>query len=205
MLRHRRLIRHYSVGLLLLAACSAPDTGPAYLQNYIERLGTAAGEVVPPYGSLIAPPRVSDAGITLIPIDNSSINVLDFLSLAPCELQVNIGRRNSLLGRHASPSQQLLLDLEFLALAPACIKTMNGAGDTVLASSLEAISERKQIELAPRIFNALFTDVEWRDFWRLPTALQGYPDSVGGDLLDSLRWVDQQVQAWLSGEQTADT
>ena len=205
MLRHRRLIRHCSVGLLLLAACSAPDTGPAYLQNYIERLGTAAGEVVPPYGSLIAPPRVSDAGITLIPIDNSSINVLDFLSLAPCELQVNIGRRNSLLGRHASPSQQLLLDLEFLALAPACIKTMNGAGDTVLASSLEAISERKQIELAPRIFNALFTDVEWRDFWRLPTALQGYPDSVGGDLLDSLRWVDRQVQAWLSGEQTADT
>jgi hypothetical protein len=203
-LRYRCSVSRCLFGLFILTACSAPDTGPEYLDNYTKRLSTAAGEALAAHGSLIAPPRVSDAAITPIPIDNSSINVLDFLSLADCELQVNIGRRNSLLGRHASPSQQLLLDLEFLALAPACIKILSEAGESTLASSLEVISQNKQNQLAPRIFNALFTDVEWRDFWRLPAALQSYPDNTGGDLLDSLHWLDRQVQVWLSGEQTAD-
>jgi len=204
MLRHLRSVSRCLLGLFILTACSAPDSGPEYLDNYTKRLSTAVEEALPAYGSLIAPPRVSDATIAPIPIDNSSINVVDFLSLADCELQINIGRRNSLLGRHASPSQQLLLDLEFLALAPACIKILSEAGESTLAFSLEVISKNKQNQLAPRIFNALFTEVEWRDFWRVPAALQSYPDNTGGDLLDSLHWLDRQVQVWLSGEQTAD-
>lgn len=204
MLEYRHSLSRCLLGLVILTGCSAPDTGPAYLDNYTKRLSTATGEALPAYGLLIAPPRVSDAAIAPIPIDNSSINIVDFLSLADCELQVNIGRRNSLLGRHASPSQQLLLDLEFLALAPTCIKTLSEAGESTLASSLEVISQNKQDQLPPRIFNALFTEGEWRDFWRLPPALESYPDNAGGDLLDSLNWLDRQVQAWLSGEQTAD-
>ena len=198
----RRLLI-WLAGLALLLGCSAPDTGPEQLTDYVQRLATATNEPIPPYPRLVAPPRIADAAIRPVVITHLSIDVLDFLSLSPCELQVNIGRRNSLLGRSASPSQQLLLDLEFLALAPACISALTDTGDTALVASLQSLTAQKQGQLQARIFNALLAASEWRDFWRLPPSLGDYPATVSGDVVDSLHWLNRHIQHWLAGNYAA--
>ena len=103
------------LSLLLLAGCGQSDSGLAHLNEYLSRLSTVTGtalasQALPRFD--LAPPLPDKAG----PASNQQIDLIDFLSLTGCSLQVNLGRRNTQLGRTASPSQRLLLDLEFLDL-----------------------------------------------------------------------------------------
>ena len=125
--------------------------------------------------------------------------MLDFLSLSGCALQVNLGRRNSSLGRTAFPSQQLLLDLEFLALAPACIATLVDQGKTDIAAQLVDAQSTRTAFLRQRIFNALLAGPEYSRFWKLPPKLQAYPDQVGGRVIEALHWFNQAIRMWLEG------
>ncbi len=186
--------------LALLFGCSQPAQGPALLDDYLQRLSRTLDAEAPDATSLWAPPRLRDAGIAPLEIPRAKLDVLDFLALSGCELQVNLGRRNSSLGRNAAASQVLLLDLEFLALAPACVNALRSAGNEQLALQIQAAQAMKIRFLPHRIFNALLAGPEYEQFWKLPGALAAYPETVGGAVIDSLHWFDRAIQMWLSGD-----
>jgi hypothetical protein len=196
-----RCVKVLFVGWLvsLITGCSPPEQGPEQLLDYSQRLARTLGTVVPEHDVMLIPPRISDAEITLLDIPASKLNLLDFLALSDCALQVNIGRRNSSLGRNAAPSQILLLDLEFLALAPACVQTLKQEAETNLVEALTATIVTKTRYLPHRIFNAVLAGPEYGQFWQLPHELGQYPSAVGGDVFDTLHWFEYAATQWLSG------
>ena len=189
------------IGALImgLLACGTPDTGPARLDDYLTRLERAV-EGHRPSPPLERPPRLSEAQLKKLPIQGRAISVLDFLALSGCELQVNIGRRNSTLGRNASSSQVLLLDLEFLHQVPPCAAKLKAGGEEQLASTLEALAEERKNSLPQRIFNALLAGPEFLALWQLPPHLGDYPVRVSSDVIASLDYFDATIRQWLNGD-----
>jgi len=192
-----------AVAVALLLGCGAPDDGPARLDNYLTRLARAIDQALPAPEPL-EPPRINEAGLHPVSVTPRSLAVLDFLALSGCELQVNLGRRNSSLGRNAPPSQRLLLDLEFLRLAPACVQHLHSRGKTSLADSIEAIASERAELLPRRIYNAILAGPEFARFWQLPGELGTYPRDTGGDLIDALTWLESSTRRWLDGDYRAD-
>ena len=88
--------------LLVLIGCSDPDTGPAKLDEYLKRLSTVTG-VELTYGAPFESDRFDLPKQQTPELPTASqIDLIDFLSLSGCQLQVNLGRRNTQLGRTAS-------------------------------------------------------------------------------------------------------
>lgn len=187
----------------LLQACGDPDDGPARLDNYLTRLERAIDHPLPASEPPV-PPRINDAGLRPLPVTARSLAVLDFLALSGCELQVNIGRRNSSLGRSAPPSQRLLLDLEFLRLAPACSAQLRAQDNIELADSIDSIASERAELLPLRVYNAVLAGPEFALLWQLPAGLGSYPEDTGGDLIDALAWLDASTRRWLAGDYRTD-
>ena len=199
MRRYRALI----TSLLLLTGCGDTGSAPQNLQEYLNRLSTITGMPLPAGPS----PQNESLALPHDPILNppapSQINLIEFLSLSGCELQVNLGRRNTQLGRTASPSQRLLLDLEFLDLAPGCITLLRERGDTELANTLEQVSKERMDLLPMSLYQSILQGPEWQLFWERPTTLGDYPASTSSLIAESLsRLIDLSV-AWLAGDWSA--
>lgn len=190
-------------GCLLLTACTKEGDGQTRADNYLQRLTRALDTDLPAARETVLP-RINDAGIEPIAVPPAAITVLEFLSLSGCELQVNLGRRNSSLGRNASPSQRLLLDLEFLQLAPACTQYLMTEGNRELAQTIEAIAEERRQQLPVRIYNAVLAGPEFQLFWRLPDTLEDYPANTGGDVVTALTYFATMIPRWLNGQYQAD-
>ena len=186
----------------LLAGCDAPDTGPKLLEDYLARLTRTVGVDSDP-GSPDKPPSIVAAQLEPLPLPASQIGMLDFLSLTGCELQQNLGRRNSHLGRHASLSQQLLLDLEFLEQAPRCIARIEETNPE-LAAQLSAFASARRAALPGSIYNAVLAGPEWRSLWRPPAALADYPAQNSNDIGATLTQLASRVERWLAGDWQAD-
>ena len=185
--------------LLVLTGCSDPDTGPAQLDEYLKRLSTVTGVELTsgaPYESdrFDLPKELTPELSTA-----SQIDLIDFLSLSGCQLQVNLGRRNTQLGRTASTSQRLLLDLEFMELAPECITLLRERGDKELASTLAAVSVEREAQLPDSIARALLLGPEWRLFWERPATLGNYPDDTNSAMTESLSRLADLARSWLEG------
>ncbi|MBL6823110.1 MAG: DUF3080 family protein [Luminiphilus sp.] len=176
----------------LLMACADQELGANKLDNYIARLSnTAEIDIVEsaPVARILAPQLLETSSSE--PAD--SLSLIDFLSLSGCELQVNIARRNTSMGRTASPSQRLILDLEFLRLAPACIELLDAEDDADIADVLRQQSDARLAFLKQRIFTAILDGPEWRDFWEQPATLGRYPETASGDAAQSLWVLSQRV------------
>jgi hypothetical protein len=190
--------------LLALIGCSDPDTGPAHLDEYLERLSTVTGveltSSAPFESGRFDLPREQ---ITLFS-SSDKIDLIDFLSLSGCELQVNLGRRNTQLGRTASPSQRLLLDLEFMDLAPECITLLRERGDDELASTLAAVSEEREAQLPDSIAQAVLMGPEWQLFWERPATLGTYPTDTNSAITESLSQLADLTRGWLGGNWQAN-
>jgi len=184
--------------LWLLAGCDAVDSGPNKLRDYLQRLVRGL-DVEVPAAPLVAPPRIVDAALRPLPVAMANLSVLDFLALSGCELQVNLGRRNSSLGRHASASQRLLLDLEFLDLAPGCVEHLSNSDNPELASEIQRIAAERRRLLPLRIYNAVLAGYEFQSFWRLPPNLDNYPTQTSSEVVDALAWLQSAVKGWLNG------
>lgn len=186
----------------LLTACQPPGPDAAFA-TYLQRLGNtlAVAPRAPAGQPLPRPPRSAALRLDL---PGSRIDTLDFLSLSGCELQVTIGRRNSSLGRLARDSQRLLLELEYLRLAPACVARLRAQGNDALAATLEQAWRDKREQLPARIFNATLGGEEYRAFWRAVPAPGAYP-AVGEDTAAAaLAAVNAGVRRWLAGDYRAD-
>jgi len=185
---------------LALISCAEHELGAARLTNYVERLSTAAAEdtgtVAESHDSLRRADLPSNLDAEwLAPI--GSLSLLDFLSLSGCELQTNIAKRNTSMGRTASASQHLILDLEFLRLAPACVTLMKGKGEDSVADILQENIELRRNNLPARIFSATLGGPEWRKFWGQPMVLGSYPESASGDSAQALWELSERVQRFV--------
>ena len=187
------------VCLLALTGCTDTETGPDHLDEYLQRLATVTGvELVagaPHDANRLDLPRQQ---ATASPVSNQ-IDLIDFLSLSGCALQINLGRRNTQLGRTASPSQRLLLDLEFMDLAPECITLLRERGDDELASTLAKVSDERQTLLSESIAQAVLMGPEWRLFWERPATLGNYPVDTNSAIAGSLNRLSDLTRGWLSG------
>jgi hypothetical protein len=188
--------------LALLLGCQ-PQGPDAPYNKYLSRLGrTLAVDVLAPEQvSLARPPRPGKLRLAITP---GNLGALDFLTLSGCAVQVTIGKRNSSLGRMARDSQRLLLELEYLQLAPECISYQRTQGRSALADTLQQAWLLKQQQLPALIFNATLGGAEYRAFWRAPPSQRDYPDNAGSQPTSALHAINHQVQAWLDGDYRAE-
>jgi len=188
--------------LALLAACdtAGPD---GVFKTYLERLSRTleVGSPNPGYREFPRPPR---PGSLQLALDADSLGGLDFLALSGCAVQVTIGRRNSSLGRVAPPSQRLLLALEYLRLAPACVEKLKTAGRTELARTLDRAWQLKRRQLPRLIFNATLGSEEYRAFWQAAATPGGFPAVSASTAEQALSAINGQARRWLGGDFTAD-
>ena len=177
------------IATLALSSCAEREVGAAKLTNYVERLSNAADiDIGMVNGGQTILQRVdlpSDLDTESLAA-TGSLSLIDFLSLSGCELQANIAKRNTSMGRTASASQRLILDLEFLRLAPACVTLMEEKEENSVADTLRENIELRRANLPKRIFAATLAGPEWRKFWEQPMSLGSYPDSASGDSAQAL-------------------
>lgn len=200
------LIRLYLVAccasLALLAGCQAKGAAGHY-DKYLTRLGRSIEVEVPVIASQPQPraPRPEELRLE---IRSASLDTLDFLALAGCDLQVTIGKSNSSLGRMARDSQRLLLALEYLQLAPACIDYQRARDRDELADILQQAWQLKRKQLPAMLFNATLGGIEYRAFWRVPANLGDYPTDTSSQVISSLRNINSHARRWLEGNYQAN-
>ena len=185
-------------GCVFLGGCGQPLSGPSTLDRYLQRLSGAAEvalDPLPPHNNL-APPRALERAIP----PPQQIDLIDFLSLSGCELQINLGRRNSQLGRSASPSQRLLLDLEFMRLAPACADFLRQRQEAALADTIERASKQRLDWLPLTIHQAVLAGPEWEAFWSAPTHLADYPQATDSRIVETLGRLTMMIETWVAGD-----
>jgi hypothetical protein len=188
--------------LALFTGCQ-PGTPDDRYHNYLTRLGRTLTVDVPVIDSTTLPvaPRV---GRLQIDTPSSSLDTLDFLTLRGCAVQVTLGKRNSSLGRMAKPSQRLLLELEYLRLAPECINYQRDNDRQALANTLQQAWELKRQQLPALIFNATLGSAEYRSFWRAAKIPSTYPTATNSQVISALRAINDHTRHWLAGEYEAN-
>lgn len=190
---------------LAVAGCSpySPETLLLDYQKRLARTLDAKGSATSLPQSSWTKPRPEQLQIALADL---SVDGLDFLSLSGCALQITVGKRNSSLGKLAPPSQRLLLELEFLQLAPDCIAQLQAeSGNEALISALEQATALKHRQLPARIFNAVLAGPEWHAFWQVQSISEDYPSgNTSSDLLTTIEALNVSVQRWLNGNYEAD-
>ena len=188
--------RLYVVLLVLLNGCrpAEPDTP---FEADLRRTGST--QSVAPADELQAPPVVGDLQLHT-PL--ATLDTLDLVRLSECSVQATLGKRNSSLGRHAKPSQRLLLELEYLRLAPPCTDLLREDHNT-LASELEAAWRNRQQQLPALIFNATLASDEYRSFWLTTRAPGDYPPVSHALVVSALTQINQHICRWLDGDYEA--
>ena len=189
--------------LLLLTGCgrSGPDRPfELYLDRLASTLDTTPSSPMLP-GAVARMPRTGELRLE---VAADSLEALDFLDLRGCSLQVTIGKRNSSLGRLARDSQKLLLELEYLRLAPECIAYLRQRGDVHLAHELQQTWEHKRQQLPARIFNATLANEEFQQLWRPVPLGSDYPGNTNSGVTSALEAVNALTTRWLSGDYQAD-
>lgn len=186
----------------LTGGCGNNRADEAYSQ-YLSRLGRTLDieTAVPAPASTPVMPPPRELRLEIPP---GNLGALDFLAISGCAVQVTIGKRNSSLGRMASASQRLLLDLEYLRLAPECFDYQRQQGNAELADTLEQAWELKRRQLPALIFNATLGSSEYRQLWRAPAELGDYPANTGSAVISALQGISSQAQSWLAGDFSAD-
>ncbi len=192
------LLSSFRIALLAALATGCSMGGEPPLDNYLTRLGRSLDtEIGPASSALPALPRSRDLRIDLLP---GSLNILDMLELADCRLNITIGKSNSSLGKLATHSQRLLLELEFLERAPECIDSLDPESQAELIATLETAAADKRRQLAARIWNATLGGPEFREFWKRPSRLGDYPAGTAAAVPTALERLGQLSNAWLSGD-----
>jgi hypothetical protein len=190
--------------LLVLAACLVTGCGASSdvpLDNYLTRLGRSLDRTIEPTVNRLPPlPRARDLQFDL---RSGSINLLEMLALRGCELSITIGKSNSSLGKLANDSQRLLLELEFLSLAPACIDSLDPTGDAELITILQEAVANKRRQLPARVWNATLGGPEFRAFWKRPGSLGNYPENTGSQIVTALARLAELSTRWLDGDYQA--
>jgi hypothetical protein len=147
-------------------------------------------------------PQIPPARQLHITVPPGTFTTLDFMALHGCALQITLGKYQSRLGRFASDSQRLLLDLEYLELAPDCIALKQTEHQLALAEQLLHEKTLKLQQLPSRIFNATFANIEFQQFWNKRTECCDNTDQFRLTLL-AFSDINRSVQRWRMGDYQA--
>ena len=108
----------------------------------------------------------------------TTIGVLEFMSLNECALQQTIAAKNNNLGKVATQSQQLINSIVFIQQAPACIKTLQDENRTELLEKLQQSLSNKTQQLPFLVWLATINESEYRSFWKTSNIDYHYPASL---------------------------
>ena len=127
---------------------------------------------------------------------------IDFMALHGCALQITLGKYQSRLGRFASDSQRLLLDLEYLSLAPDCVALKQSEQQPALAEQLRQEHQLRLQQLPSRVFNATLANTEFQQFW------SGHSNRRANNAefrltLSAITAINASTMRWLSGDYQA--
>lgn len=153
-LRHRLLL--IITAMLLLSACDPFSSPPAMMETYLERLARVldVDAQSPEKSSPAVWPRVRDRRVNIADID---INMLEFLDLYGCDLQVVVGERNAILGKVMQPLNRLRYSLRFIREAGICIEHID---DESLQQTLAEARQQKRQQLPAEIWQASWASEE---------------------------------------------
>ncbi|MDX1453174.1 MAG: DUF3080 family protein [Oleiphilaceae bacterium] len=135
--------------------------------------------------------------------DAHVLNLLEFLSLYGCDLQLVVARQNASLGKMAQPSQRLLSHLQFLDATPACIQELEQEQKPQLVEALREVYQSKREQLPQVIWQAVLGGEEARLFWKVPVKLDDYPEQTGREPIQAVAQLSDWVALWLRGEYRA--
>ena len=190
-----------ATGCVLLLACE-PTNPESPVARYVHRLGVALSIAtphpdIPPLPAFAGPPQP-------LTRDTATLRKIDHLSVSDCALQHNLIKRSSSLGRHAKASQRLLIELEFLQLAPACIQRLQQRRDHMHAAALARIWQQTRAALSTLIFNATLGDASFHALWQPQPTPGAYPPVQPRVTVVALQQTSQLVHRWLHGDYRAD-
>ena len=171
---------------VLLGGCGQ---GPISPDSFQAKPGHAIAQI----------PSTGQLHITLQP---GTFNTVDFMELHGCALQITLGKYQSRLGQFASESQRLLLDLEYLNLAPDCIALKRREHQQPLAEQLLQEKKLKLQQLPSRIFNATFANTEFQRFWNRRSKCCDNPEQYQLTI-SAFSNINGSVQRWLLGDYQA--
>jgi hypothetical protein len=134
---------------------------------------------------------------------SAKLHTIDFMQVKNCALKATILKNQTRIAQYATASQQLLLDLEYLRLAPECIIQLKNQGIDTLANTLESARRLIKRQLPGRIFNATLAAGQYRKVWLFDRSEKDYVQAPESPLI-ALRDINQTVQAWLLGNYTAN-
>ena len=180
-------------------ACSQEGLDPE-LETYTYRLADILDTEHHP---IAQPPvtidrRARAAAINNLRTDQSTLNLLDYLSMSGCRLQQVVSERNNQLGRLADPITVLFFDLRFITLAPDCIRTLQ-ADDPRTAQILSEALASKLANRSRHIEQAILLSDEMVTFWKHSAFTQIAPQSTMSEVM-ALNALSQQVVQLKQGE-----
>jgi len=180
-------------------ACSREGLDPE-LETYTNRLADVLDTEHHPNAQ---PPvsidrRARAVAIHALRADQSTLDLLDYLSMRGCKLQQVVSERNNQLGRLADPITMLFFDLRFIALAPACITALRSEDPQTAQLISEALTSKLTKRNAHIERAVLFSD-EMMTFWKHSTFTQITPQSTLSEVM-ALNALSQQVMQLKRGE-----
>ncbi len=196
---HRGELIMLALIMLGTQACSREGLDPE-LDTYTNRLADILDTEHHP---IAQPPvtidrRTRAAVINNLRTDQSTLNLLDYLSMSGCKLQQVISERNNQLGRLADPITVLFFDLRFITLAPDCIRTLQ-ADDPRTAQILSEALASKLANRSRHIEQAILLSDEMVTFWKHSAFTQIAPQSTMSEVM-ALNALSQQVVQLKQGE-----
>lgn len=180
-------------------ACSREGLDPE-LETYTHRLADILDTEHHP---IKQPPvsidrRARAIAINAIRADQSTLDLLDYLSMRGCKLQQVVSERNNQLGRLADPITVLFFDLRFIAFAPDCITALRSE-DPPTAQLLSEALASKLAKRNAHIEQAVLLSDEMMAFWKHSTFTQITPQSTLAEVM-ALNALSQQVIQLKRGE-----
>ncbi|HSG92142.1 MAG TPA: DUF3080 family protein [Methylotenera sp.] len=183
--------------ILLLSSCD-PFTSPQSLMDEypirLARVLDVATKNGPQAPSAIWP-RVRERRVTIPEIE---INMLAFLDLYGCDLQVVVGERNAILGKVMQPLNRLRYSQRFIKEAGICIDSID---DASLKQTLKEASILKRQQLPAEIWQASWASDEMAGLLShtaQPMSVE-LPLANSQQLAEDFVYLNQTVDALLSG------
>lgn len=145
-----------------LQGCMRAPEERAMVDDYLWRLANVLEQEQPDLSSRVFS-YPEKRGMTLS-VSTHGIDLLDFLSMTGCQLQITAAQKNSGLGRVMMASQQLLYQWQFLQDSESCLPHL-ARTDPELYRQLQAVVEVKRQELARYAWLALWAGPEMRTYF----------------------------------------
>lgn len=186
-----------SLAIILLSSCDPFKSPQSLMEEYSIRLARVLDLEAKksPQTASATWPRVRERRVMIPDIE---INMLEFLDLYGCDLQVVVGERNAILGKVIQPLNRLRYSQRFIEEAGICI---NNIDDASLKQTLKQASIIKFQQLPAEIWQASWASSEMAKLFSHTAQPMQIDKSLASSqqLVEDFAYLNQTVDALLSG------